>query len=162
MPPGFPARPPGMPPGEPRGAERGLVLKVLTPPKWRANHPFWRGHLGSSYTWLYGCVWKCCVPHCTQWFCWSLSRFEMAISLGIYTLFSDKPICMNEYQNRNSWSLLKFPAWASIRSGDSNLHSRRVPFFMHFFGKVGFRGGVLAADPDPNFFVDLKKSESDA
>ena len=21
----------------------------------------------------YGCVWKCCVPHCTQWFCWSLS-----------------------------------------------------------------------------------------
>ena len=25
-------------------------------------------------TWpLNGCVWKCCVPHCTQWFCWSLS-----------------------------------------------------------------------------------------
>ena len=23
----------------------------------------------------YGFVWKCCVPHCTQWFCWSLSRF---------------------------------------------------------------------------------------
>ena len=22
----------------------------------------------------YGCVWKCCVPHCTQWFCWSLSH----------------------------------------------------------------------------------------
>ena len=22
-----------------------------------------------------GCVWKCCVPHCTQWFCWSFSRF---------------------------------------------------------------------------------------
>ena len=21
----------------------------------------------------YGCVWKCCVPHCAQWFCWSLS-----------------------------------------------------------------------------------------
>jgi hypothetical protein len=20
-----------------------------------------------------GCVWKCCVPLCTQWFCWSLS-----------------------------------------------------------------------------------------
>jgi hypothetical protein len=29
---------------------------------------------------------------------------------------------------------------------------------MHFFFKVGFRGGVLAADPDPHFFVDLKKS----
>ena len=26
------------------------------------------GHLGE-------CVWKCRVPHCTQWFCWSLSRF---------------------------------------------------------------------------------------
>ena len=25
--------------------------------------------------WPYGFVWKCCVPHCTQWFCWSLSRF---------------------------------------------------------------------------------------
>ena len=22
-----------------------------------------------------GCVWKWLVPHCTQWFCWSLSRF---------------------------------------------------------------------------------------
>ena len=26
----------------------------------------------------YGCVWKCCVPHCTQWFCWSLSLWKMA------------------------------------------------------------------------------------
>ena len=24
----------------------------------------------------YGCVWKCCVPHCTQWFCWSLSLWN--------------------------------------------------------------------------------------
>ena len=23
----------------------------------------------------YGFVWKCCVPHCTQWFSWSLSHF---------------------------------------------------------------------------------------
>ena len=38
-----------------------------------------------------GCVWKCCVPHCTQWFCWSLSLWKMAISLGIYPTFSDKP-----------------------------------------------------------------------
>ena len=22
-----------------------------------------------------GCVWKCRVPHCTQWFCWSLSLY---------------------------------------------------------------------------------------
>ena len=25
------------------------------------------------------------VPHCTQWFCWSLSLWKMAISLGILT-----------------------------------------------------------------------------
>ena len=31
----------------------------------------------------FGYVWKCCVPHCTQWFCWSLSLWKMAISLGI-------------------------------------------------------------------------------
>ena len=30
------------------------------------------------------------VPHCTQWFCWSLSLWRMAISLGIYPTFSDK------------------------------------------------------------------------
>ena len=38
------------------------------------------------------CVWKCRVPHCTQWFCWSLSQSKMAISLGIYPTFSDKPM----------------------------------------------------------------------
>ena len=27
------------------------------------------------------------VPHCTQWFCWSLSLWKMAISLGIYPIF---------------------------------------------------------------------------
>ena len=31
--------------------------------------------LGRSCVLQIGCVWKCCVPHCTQWFCWSLSRF---------------------------------------------------------------------------------------
>ena len=44
-----------------------------------------------------GCVWKCCVPHCTQWFCWSLSLWKMAISLGILTqhfqTFPD-PLCI--------------------------------------------------------------------
>ena len=30
-----------------------------------------KDNVGSQH----GCVWKCCVPHCTQWFCWSLSRF---------------------------------------------------------------------------------------
>ena len=44
------------------------------------------------WSFLYGCVWKCCVPHCTQWFCWSLSLWKMASSLGIYPTCSDKPI----------------------------------------------------------------------
>ena len=43
---------------------------------------------GTSKT--YGCVWKYCVPHCTQWFCWSLSLLN-GYNWG-YTLFSDKPI----------------------------------------------------------------------
>ena len=34
---------------------------------------------------VYGCVWKCCVPHCTQWFCWSLSRFEKWLFHWEYT-----------------------------------------------------------------------------
>ena len=38
----------------------------------------------------HGFVWKCCVPHCTQWFCWSLSRFEkwLAIIGNINPTFS--------------------------------------------------------------------------
>ena len=34
-----------------------------------------------------GFVWKWLVAHCTQWFCWSLSLWKMAISLGIYPIF---------------------------------------------------------------------------
>ena len=40
---------------------------------------------------LYGFVWKCSVPHCTQWFCWSLSRFEKWLFQWEYTPFSDIP-----------------------------------------------------------------------
>ena len=39
----------------------------------------------------YGCVWKWLVPHCTQWFCWSLSLLNGCN--WEYTLFSDKPLC---------------------------------------------------------------------
>ena len=42
---------------------------------------------GSSKSKIHGFVWKCRVPHCTQWFCWSLSLWKMAISLGIYPIF---------------------------------------------------------------------------
>ena len=34
----------------------------------------------------YRCVWKCCVPHCSQWFCWSLFPMKNGYkSLGILT-----------------------------------------------------------------------------
>ena len=46
---------------------------------------FWGAYGIPWHTHLYGCVWKCCVPHCTQWFCWSLSLWKMAISLGRLT-----------------------------------------------------------------------------
>ena len=39
------------------GLQSPLLLLDLMQPGWMAP----------------GCVWKCCVPHCTQWFCWSLS-----------------------------------------------------------------------------------------
>ena len=34
---------------------------------------------------LFGCVWKCRVPLKPVWFCWWLSLWKMAISLGILT-----------------------------------------------------------------------------
>ena len=40
-------------------------------------------------TWV--CL-KIVYPY-TQWFCWSLSLWKMAISLGIYPTFSDIPTC---------------------------------------------------------------------
>ena len=39
----------------------------------------------------HGCVWKCCVPHCTQWFCWSLSLLNGYFIGNINPTFSDKP-----------------------------------------------------------------------
>ena len=53
-------------------------------------------NLGLSSISLCGCVWKWLVPLFTQWFCWSLSLWKMAImaiSLGILTLFSDSFPC---------------------------------------------------------------------
>ena len=39
----------------------------------------------------HGFVWKWLVPRKTQWFCWSLSLRKMAMSLGVWTPFSDIP-----------------------------------------------------------------------
>ena len=93
---------------------------------WECHHPIWLSYFSEG--WLnhqpvfvyhpfqsFGCVWKCCVPLFTQWFCWSLSLLNgyfignnriqknlwkigiigiiaMIIPYGKYTLFSDKPI----------------------------------------------------------------------
>ena len=40
----------------------------------------WWFVLGLTYL-IYGCVWKCCVPKQTQWFCWSLSRHEKWLAI---------------------------------------------------------------------------------
>ena len=47
------------------------------------------------------CVWKCRVAHCTQWFCWSLSRHEkwLAIIGNMNPTFSDKPKCITTVVN---------------------------------------------------------------
>ena len=42
-----------------------------------------------------GCVWKCCVPHCTQWFCWSLSLLN-GYFIGNIPYFQTNP---NTHQN---------------------------------------------------------------
>ena len=47
--------------------------------------------VNSSTIWV--CYWKCCVPHSTQWFSWSLSLWKMAISLGIYPIFRQTHFC---------------------------------------------------------------------
>ena len=45
-----------------------------------------------NFTTTIGCVWKCRVPHCTQWFCWSLSLWKIGYFIGnINPTFSDKP-----------------------------------------------------------------------
>ena len=49
-------------------------------------------HVCSTYTSIHGCLWKCFVPHCTQWFCWSLSPIFNGYFIGnINPTFSDKP-----------------------------------------------------------------------
>ena len=71
-------------------------------PRSRAQHQL------LSYRILHGCVWKCCVPLFTQWFCWSLSLLN-----GYnweYTPFSDIPTCLHfvmksSSQCETTWNL---------------------------------------------------------
>ena len=50
------------------------------------------GKITPPFISLCGCVWKWLVPHCTQWFCWSLSLLN-GYNWG-YTPFSDISLCM--------------------------------------------------------------------
>ena len=45
------------------------------PTEWKKHVPKPPPVSQDSWSCPFGCVWKCCVAHCTQWFCWSLSRF---------------------------------------------------------------------------------------
>ena len=44
----------------------------------RKRWEFWCEFWCSLKNLMENFVWKCCVPHCTQWFCWSLSVWKMA------------------------------------------------------------------------------------
>ena len=73
-----------------RGNQKGQTLHLVQQLSEIGHHTHLVGFLVKISTPSSGCVWKCCVPHCTQWFVWSLSLLN-----GYnweYTLFSDKPI----------------------------------------------------------------------
>ena len=66
-----------------------------------------------------GCVWKWLVPHCTQWFSWSLSRHEKWLAIiGIILTqhFQTKP-------NMNFW----YSQWDNIPKYDN------IPYFQSIF-----------------------------
>ena len=63
------------------------------PKKWANQMNKSQNSSSSSMSWFstWVCYWKCSVPLLSLWFSWSLSLWKMAISLGIYPTFSDKP-----------------------------------------------------------------------
>ena len=108
------------------------------------------------------------VPHCTQWFCWSLSLWKMAISLGIYPTFSDKPIYFLLLVFKNSMPAMAInghrrgtwtprgslwdptvpgscPAWASRRR--TNGSSEATPGDSHGQGLVLLTMGTQRGKP---------------
>ena len=60
----------------------------------------------------------CSIPK-TQWFCWSLSLWKMAISLGIYPIFRQTHIQKKQWNMRNmdrigNWSLKAFRRFGQV------------------------------------------------
>ena len=92
-------------------------------------HPNDHDKLMSSCHWVYGFVWKCCVPRKTQWFSWSLSLWKMAISLGILT----QHYYPNYIPNINhyywfSWSLTQhFQTYPYDRIAPSSSNAHNLP-----------------------------------
>ena len=77
----------------------------------------------------WGCVWKCCVPHCTQWFCWSLSLNGYFIG-NINPTFSDKHM-------RQTWST----CYAVISSQDVSTTRMQGDGHRAFLGRLSGRSG---------------------
>ena len=74
-------------------------LNILVLPNWKEKH-VGKTHMGLSEN---------SVPHCTQWFCWSLSLWKMAISLGVYTIFRHTHIAwmvfLLQKKPKNAWAI---------------------------------------------------------
>ena len=71
-----------------------------------------------------GCVWKCRVPHLPNGFADHYPVFKMAISLGIYPTFSDKPSWLRPATTRRSHAALLRPSQLA-RWLRSSLHAQR-------------------------------------
>ena len=83
-----------------------------------------------------GFVWKCCVPHCTQWFCWSLSLLDGYFIGNIPNIFRHAqmfpdldPLAGPAMKPRGKWTswLWSCGCWRmrTIGSGRSNCAWRR-------------------------------------
>ena len=85
------------------------------PTKWRANHPFWRGHLGSSYTWLYvwmniktgtlDLFWSFLLGHLSE-VVTAIPTVEEFLSSCIFFFQSELP-----RRSTSSWSRSPFFCW---------------------------------------------------
>ena len=77
------------------------------------------------------------VPHCTQWFCWSLSLWKMAISLGILT----------QHFQTNPYFSSCFP-YRSPLNGAAMAYNPIWPTLVHVFIQRGYIGHWLVPGND--------------
>ena len=96
----------------------------------------WHGHVANVTIWhwswwscttswglhkhdLYGFVWKWLVPHCTQWFCWSLSLLKNCYFIRGIPHFQTYP-----------YMLTAFQVLRQLHSIDSSSTSYRIPLMI--------------------------------